>query len=465
MKPSNPIRPSNRSTIIVFVFFLGWFFTACLQPRRDSGPFEVRSDHPAWSVNANIYEVNVRQYTPEGTFNAFAEHLDRLQDMGVDILWFMPVTPIGELNRKGSLGSYYSVKDYTGINPEFGTIEDFKRLVDNIHERGMHVIIDWVANHTAWDHPWTIINPEFYTLNEQGAFVPPVDDWSDVIDLNYDNEELWDVMIGEMIYWVRDIGIDGFRCDVADMVPVAFWDRARQALEAVNPVFMLAEAESPALHHHAFDAAYGWHFHHVMNRVAKGENSVADIDQYFFEDHAGDFPEESYKMYFITNHDENSWAGTEFMRMGDGVEAFAVLTATIPGTILLYSGQEAAFNRMLEFFEKDVIDWNDYAYHDFYKKLLSLKKRNQALWNGTAGGAMQRVNTTHDDKVFAFVREKENDKVVVLLNLSAERLQLNFTDDTHTGTYSELFTGESIDISRDAVLNIKPWGYYVLEGK
>jgi cyclomaltodextrinase / maltogenic alpha-amylase / neopullulanase len=447
----------------IFAFFLGWLFTACQQAPQNTGTFEVSSDHPAWSIHANIYEVNVRQYTPEGTFKAFANHLDRLQDMGVDILWFMPVTPIGELNRKGTLGSYYSVIDYTGINPEFGTIEDFKQLVDNIHERGMYVIIDWVANHTAWDHPWTITNPDFYTRNEQGEFVPPVDDWSDVIDLNYDNEELWDVMIGEMLYWVRDIGIDGFRCDVADMVPVAFWERARKELEAVNPVFMLAEAESPGLHHHAFDAAYGWSFHHIMNRVAQGENTVAAIDQYFFADNAGDFPEESYKMYFITNHDENSWAGTEFMRMGDGVEAFAVLTATIPGTLLIYSGQEAAFDRMLEFFEKDVIDWNDYSYHDFYKKLLGLKKRNQALWNGTAGGTMQRINTNHDDKVFAFTREKDNDKVLVILNLTAENVQLNFSGEVPDGTYTELFSGNGFDISKDTTLDMAPWGYYVFE--
>lgn len=454
------------------ILFMGWLLFSC-QLHREGQDLPVSVVfHPQWSINANIYEVNLRQYTPEGTFNAFAQHLDRLQEMGVDIFWFMPVTPIGELNRKGTLGSYYSVKDYTAINPEFGTMEDFRMLVDDIHSRGMYVILDWVANHTAWDHHWTVSNPEYYVRDEAGSFMPPDPDWSDVIHLNYDNPDVWDAMIGEMLFWVRDVGVDGFRCDVAYLVPAEFWNRARAALDAVKPVFMLAEAETHDLHLQAFNAGYGWHFHHMMNRVARGEETVAGIDNYFFSDNisetrsaqAGFLPAGSYKMYFITNHDENSWAGTEFMRMGEGVEAFAVLTATMPGMVLVYSGQEAGFDRMLEFFEKDEIVWGDYRYHDFYKNLLHLKRRNMALWNGLAGAELQRVNTSHDEKVFAFVREMGADKVFVLLNLSDDSVDVECIGELFAGTYTELFTNQTMEVTSETIFSMNPWGYYVLEG-
>jgi glycosidase len=446
--------------------FLAFGVISCGPAQHEGEAAEVAEstvNHPEWSKNASIYEVNVRQFTPEGTFNAFAEHLDRLQDLGVDILWFMPITPIGELNRKGSLGSYYSVKDYTGINPEFGTIEDFKRLVEEIHARDMYVILDWVANHTAWDHPWTITNPEFYTKDEDGNFVPPIDDWSDVIDLNYDNKELWDVMIGEMCYWVQEVGVDGFRCDVADMVPTEFWNKAVAELEKIKPVFMLAEAEKPYLHQHAFEAGYGWSLHHLMNNIAQGKADVSVLDKYYFTDNMGNFPKGAYKMNFITNHDENSWAGTEFDRMGEAVEAFAVFSATIPGMVLLYNGQEAGFNRMLEFFEKDQIDWEDYKYHGFYQTLLYLKGRNKALWNGLAGGPIERVKTNKDKAVFAFVREKDNDKVFVVLNLSNKAVEVSLQGGIFAGSYTNVFSGDVTDFVEGTKLKMEPWAYLIFE--
>lgn len=438
-------------------------FQAC-GPARDDVPAGVvvsTIEPPAWSINANIYEVNVRQFSPEGTFNAFAEHLDRLQDLGVDILWFMPIQPIGEKNRKGSLGSYYSIANYTAVNPEFGTMDDFKRVVDMAQERGMYVILDWVANHTAWDHHWTETNPAYFDLDEDGNFRSPNEDWTDVIQLDFDNHDLRDAMIGEMLFWVEEIGIDGFRCDVADYVPTEFWIRARAELERVKPVFMLAEAENPELHKHAFEAGYSWSMHHIMNAVAQGRETVEAIDHYFFVDGAGNFPYGSYKMYFITNHDENSWAGTEFDRLGEAVEAFAVFSVTIPGMVLLYNGQEAGFDRMLEFFDKDQIDWGDFKYHDFYKTLLGLKSENQALWNGAHGGDMIRVNTSHDDQVFAFVREKAQDKVFVVLNLSAEPIDVELSGVSFYGEYTELFSGESAGFDRMTSMGLEPWAYKV----
>ena len=212
---------------------------------------------PEWVSNATIYEVNVRQFTPEGTFAAFEKELPRLKAMGVDILWLMPIHPIGELNRKGSLGSYYAVRDYRGINPEFGTHEDFSRLVAAAHQLGMKIIIDWVANHTSPDHLWIEEGRlDWYTLDSMGKVQPTIGtDWWDVADLNYDNEELRSEMIECMSYWVRDFNIDGYRCDVAGWVPMDFWTRARASLDQIKPVFMLAEAEGNELYS-AFEMTY-----------------------------------------------------------------------------------------------------------------------------------------------------------------------------------------------------------------
>lgn len=418
--------------------------------------------HPEWSKNAVMYEVNVRQFTPEGTFNAFAEHLPRLKEMGVDILWFMPITPIGEVERKGTLGSYYSVKDYTAINPEFGTMEDFKNLVDKIHQMGMYVIVDWVANHTAWDHPWTETHPEFYYKDSEGNFTPPHDtDWSDVIQLEYQNTDLWDAMISEMRFWVEEINIDGFRCDVAYLVPTEFWNMARSELDKIKPVFMLAEADHPELMEHAFNAGYSWTSHHAMNRIAQGEDDVSALDEYFFVENQGNYPVGTYKINFISNHDENSWAGTVFDRLGEAMEAFAVLSNTVPGMFLLYNGQEAGLDKMLEFFEKDEIDWSDLTYQSFYRTLFELKKQNKALWNGLAGGPMKRVGTHDDTRIFAFTRQKEDHKVFVVLNLSADPSTITFENGNYPGTYTELFSEEKVEVTEDFSLELQPWGYKV----
>ncbi|MFW5758171.1 MAG: alpha-amylase family glycosyl hydrolase [Bacteroidota bacterium] len=346
-----------------------FIFASCntdQQKKTNNEDLSTGVPHPEWSEDAILYEVNVRQFTPEGTFNAFAEHLPRIKEMGVDILWFMPVTPIGQTNRKGSLGSYYSVQDYTAINPEFGTMEDFKSLVEKIHALDMHVIIDWVANHTAWDHEWTTKHPEYYYTDSLGNFTPPYDtDWTDVIQLDYDNQELWSTMIEEMKFWVEEMNIDGFRCDVAYLVPVDFWDMARAELEEVKPVFMLAEADHPELMENAFNAGYSWTFHHAMNGIAQGTDSVASLNRYFFEENQGNYPDGTYKINFISNHDENSWAGTVFERLGEAMETFAVLANTAPGMFLLYNGQEAALDKRLDFFEKDTINWDNMKYEDF----------------------------------------------------------------------------------------------------
>lgn len=416
-------------------------------------------NHPEWSRNATIYEVNIRQFTPEGTFNAFAQHMPRLQKMGIDILWIMPINPVGEKNRKGSLGSYYSVRDYKAVNPEFGTLEDFNKLVSQAHQLGMKVIVDWVASHTSWDHNWITVHPDWYKKDSLGNIIAPFD-WTDVAQLNYDNKEVWQGMVDALQYWVRESDIDGYRCDVAWMMPVEFWDYARVELNKSKPVFMLAEAEGPQYHTKAFDMTYAWEIHHLLNSIAQGKRNVKSLDSLLIKQDTL-YPADAYRMLFTSNHDENSWQGTEFERMGAGSLTMAVLTATLPGMPLVYSGQESAFNERLRFFDKDTIDWKDYRLEPFYQKLFALKHAYQPLWNGTWGGALNRIQTTADTSVFAFTREKEGDRVFVLANLTGEVKECKLQGKEFTGTYKEWFTEEEKAFRKGEVVRLKPWEYKV----
>jgi glycosidase len=381
--------------------------------------------HVDWSKNANIYEVNIRQYTPEGTFKAFAAHLPRLKKMGVDILWLMPIQPIGEKNRKGTLGSYYAVKDYTGLNPEFGSLADFKALVKQAHGLGMKVIIDWVANHTAFDNPWTAEHKDWYLLNEKGEIFPVTytegaepEYWTDVTGLDWSKpgSGLWKGMTDAMLYWVRETDIDGFRCDVAGKVPTPFWNQARDALDRVKPVFMLAEADKPELHEHAFDMTYGWDTKDLFKDIAKGKKDARALKEFVSQPPKA-FPPGAYRMRFTSNHDENSWAGSDVELYGPAFKAMAVLAATLPDMPLVYGGQEAGLDKRIEFFEKDPVQWKNYPYAPFYASLLKLKHDNQALWNGQYGGPVE-VLETGNDKVFAFQRKRGGNTVKVSVNLS-----------------------------------------------
>lgn len=415
---------------------------------------------PAWSKDAVIYEVNLRQYSEEGTFKAFQKHLPRLKSMGVDILWFMPIHPIGEKNRKGTLGSYYAVKDYFDVNPEHGSKEDFRELVDQIHKMGMYVIIDWVANHTAWDNELTVTNPDFFTKDSNGNFVPPVADWHDVIDLNYDNKEVWTYMTGALKYWVDEFNIDGYRCDVAGMVPTEFWNQAVAELQKSKEVFMLAEAGEPELHS-AFDMTYSWEFHNIMNDIPNGKKNADDVEEYFKKDKS-EFPKSAYRMMFTSNHDENSWKGTVFERMGDAAEIMLVLSSIVEGMPLVYSGQEAGLNKRLDFFEKDIIEWNDHKFYDLYRELYSLKEKNKALWNGEFGGEMEFIDNSNETNVTSFIREKDNKKVFAVFNLSKETQSVKLNDERIKGSYINLFTKQPSEIFEEMSFELNPWEYIVL---
>jgi len=416
---------------------------------------------PEWAKNVVIYEVNIRQHTEEGTLSAFSRDIPRLKEMGIDILWIMPIQEIGILNRKGSLGSYYSIRDYRKVNPEFGTLEDFKDLVRIAHENGMYVILDWVANHTAWDHVWMTEHPDFYSKDSLGNNIPPVEDWADVVDLNYDNEDMRIAMIEDMKYWITETDIDGFRCDVAEMVPTDFWNEAREELDKTKPVFMLAEAEKPEHHVSAFDMSYSWWLLHGMNQIAKGEKPVTEIDT-IMKWEAKNFPEGSIKMRFTTNHDENSWNGTEMERYGEGLLCFSVLCYTLPGMPLLYSGQEAGFNKRLKFFDKDTIVWGDYKYQEFYTKLNKLKKDNIALWNGTFGGELNIIHSKKKSSIFAFTRIKADNEVLAIFNFSDKSAKTELKLKDKNAEYIDYLTNKSFSYSELKKLEMEPWQYLVL---
>jgi 1,4-alpha-glucan branching enzyme len=418
--------------------------------------------HPAWSYNLSIYEVNTRQYTPEGTFEAFNPNIKELKDLGVGIIWFMPINPIGEKNRKGSLGSYYSVKDYKAVNPEFGTVEDFKETVKEIHNAGMYVIIDWVANHTAWDNVWVQEHPDFYTKDSSGNFISPVPDWHDVIDLNYENKGLWNYMIDAMKYWVQECDIDGFRCDVAGMVPLDFWKTAHTELNKIKSVFMLAEGEGPELHE-AFDMTYSWNLLHLMNDIAQGKAQVQSLREYF-EKEKNRYPADAYRMRFTTNHDENTWNGTEFERLGEAAETFDAFTCVINGMPLVYSGQEAGLTKRLKFFDKDTIEWKESKYRFLYTELLHDKEKNKALWNGAEGGEMIPVKSSAGE-VFAFVRQNDGDKVYAIFNLSGKKVLTELESNLISGDYFNPFSGKMTPIKSKEWLELKPWDYRILISK
>lgn len=417
-------------------------------------------EHADWTESAVIYEVNIRQYTPEGTIKAFMEHLPRLKEMGIDILWLMPVNPIGEKNRKGSLGSYYSVKDYKAVNREFGTLDDFEDLVKEAHSLDMYVIIDWVANHTSRDNALVKDHPDWYKKDSLGKIISPFD-WTDVAQLDYTNKELRNYMTDAMKFWVDKMDIDGFRCDVAGMVPCNFWDSTRLVLNEIKPVFMLAEAEKETcLVEKAFDMNYAWNLHHIMNYIAKDSMDARDLKKYFKQQDSIYDPA-VFRMNFTSNHDENSWNGTEFERLGDAAEVFALLTFTVPGMPLIYSGQETGLSKRLRFFDKDTIDWSENKWSEMYSKFIGMKKEYSVFWNGAAGGTLKSLSVKGSKKVFAFERINDNEHVIVLLNFSGKEVDFKLKDETLAkGKYSEYFTGENTQVDGDIILS--PYGYKVL---
>ena len=414
-----------------------------------------------WSKNSNIYEVNIRQYTLEGSFKAFEKEISRLKKMGVEILWFMPITPISLQKRLGTLGSYYACSDYTKINPEFGTLNDFKNLVQTAHNLGCKVIIDWVANHTGWDHRWTIEHPEYYKRNAKGSFFD-AHGWEDVIELDYEQPALREAMITSMKFWIEQADIDGFRCDMAMLVPLDFWQEARTRLDAVKKLFWLAECEEIP-YHQVFDATYSWKLLHAMEACWRKELSLDGLLT-ILNSYQQDFPASAIHCLFTTNHDENSHNGTEFERMGDGAIAFAVLCSTWNGVPLIYSGQELANRKRLRFFDKDQIDWSGkLEFENFFCRLLQLRKRNKAMVAGDH--QVQTINFISNPQqgVLGFTRTGDGDEVFVLLNLSSESTIFLSAKNQLSGNYKELFSDDILPATQLNEISLPAWAYKVYE--
>ncbi len=418
--------------------------------------------HPAWIMQNNIYEVNVRQYTREGTFAAFAKHLDRLKEMGVGTLWFMPINPISKVERKGTLGSYYAVADYTAINPEYGTMDDWKALVKQSHGKGFKVMIDWVPNHTGADHYWLQKHPDFYVKDSTGKPVSQFD-WTDTRKLNFANPELRDSMLAQMKFWVTETGIDGFRCDYAVGPTREFWTKAVKELKGMKNLFMLAETDSAWLHGVGFDATYAWPEFSMMKLVAAGKRKAWALDSVFNNTDTL-LPKNAIRLFFTSNHDENSWNKADYSTMpGESHTPFAVLTQTMKRSVpLIYSSQEEPVLRSLSFFEKDSMNFSQYKRAPLYKQLLELRKNNPAL---APNADFKKLVTDKDDAVYAFYRKSGKNTVLVILNLSAqpEHVIVNEKDiaSFSEGSYHEL--GGTASIKKiPAAYDLKAWGYQVI---
>jgi alpha-amylase len=413
----------------------------------------------AWSVNSNIYEVNVRQYTPEGTFNAFSNHLPRLQEMGVDILWFMPVTPISNEKRQGTLGSYYACADYKAINPEFGTLADFTALVKKAHDLGFKVIIDWVANHTGWDHIWTQTNPEFYKRDAEGKYYD-THNWHDVIDLNYYDHAMRAAMIDAMGFWVKECDIDGFRCDMCHLVPLDFWSNARNELDTIKPLFWLGETQDvPYLM--VFDCLYGWRWMAATQKYFRQEITLSQLKEVLHH-YQYDLPAGTFPMLFTSNHDENTWNGTEYEKYGDMANTLAVFNSTWNGVPLIYSAQELPLHKRLPFFDKDEINWNGTPeLHEFYKILLQLRKQHPALQAGEAARP-QILITNDDERLLAFVRTYEGKEVLVLLNFSGQEIEVHLPGAQIHGKFTNVFTQQPVTVTAPFISALKGYDYLIL---
>lgn len=436
-------------------------------PSHDSeiSPYQpqeyVQLRHPEWSKNATIYQLNTRQFTKEGTFQSAQTQLPRLKELGIDIIWLMPIHKIGEKNRKGTLGSPYSVKDYYSVNPEFGNLEDLKNFVTAAHNQGMYVILDWVANHTAWDNILVQQHPDWYEKDYKGNYRPtPWWDWSDIIDLDYSKPEVRKYMTEALKYWVKEVNIDGYRCDVAGFVPVDFWNNVRKELDAIKPVFMLAEWESRDMHAEAFDMTYAWSWNETVHKICKEKSDVNDLYIYYSWNECA-FPANSMRMTFVSNHDKNAWEGTMWEQFGEGLEAAIVLSVIGEGVPLIYNGQEAGNTKRLEFFEKDPIQWQEHPIGNLYKKLFALMHDNTALWHAKWGATMIKVPNNYESEVFSFVRQNDKDKVFAVFNFSKNPHLVEFKELLFSGDYIDFASNKKVTLYQNTKIELKPWSYKV----
>ncbi len=440
----------TRSLFLLVIFLLLLF--SCGE--KDKKPAGVT--HPQWSAGNTIYELNIRQFSAGGTFKAIELRTIALKDVGAGIISLMPVFPIGEKDRRGARGSVYSVKDFRAVNPEFGTMEEFKSLVNKIHQMGMHVILQWVANQTSRDNILITEHPDWFTRDSLGNILAPDSEQSDSAELNYKNSALQDYMIAAMKFWLRETDIDGFHCTATRTAPIEFWNRVRKELHTIKPVFMLTEEENPLLHRAAFDASFADNFYILLNQIARGKRPAAAIDS-LLQAEATAYPQGALRIRFTSNSEMNAWQGSAVERFGDGIKTFAVLSAVVPGVPMLYSGQEAGQNERLNPFDKQPIKWRANYFRRFYSLLFNLYRRNKALNYGT----FKKIETDRDNAVYACIREYGDEKILAVLNLSAARQQVHFSSLAMAGKYRSLFTGRKKSLGFSESFTLKPWEYMI----
>ena len=425
------------------------------------------NQHPEWSYGAVLYEMNVRQLTPEGTLRAAAARLEFLRDLGVDAVWLMPIYPIGEKNRKGTLGSYYSIRDYCAVNPELGTMDDFDDFVAEAHRLGMKVLMDWVANHTSRDARWIAGKPASWYERDASAAPAVPWDWTDTAKLDYANRDVWEAQAAAMEFWIARHAVDGFRCDMAMLVPIGFWQYAAARLRRVKPdLFLLAEAEQRNLFDDGvFDACYGWEMHHLLNDVAQQRVRVTALRDWLRADR-GRYPRSAMRLAFTSNHDENSWNGSEFARMGAARGIMAAFTFVVPGGLpLIYTGQEVGYDHSFAFFDRDPIPAESYranAYTEFYRRLTELRHANPALAAGGRGGDMVEISNNAEDCLMTFVREVPGNQVVAVMSLSPYAIETDYYTGIYAGMYTDALTGRPSELRGHVVEPMGPWSYRIL---
>lgn len=445
-----------KKTLLLFLLF----FISCSDQKELSTNFNINE-----IKDGVIYEANIRQYSESGKFQDFTNDIYKLKDLGVKIIWLMPIHPISKTNRKGTLGSYYSISDYKAVNPEFGNKDDLDELIKEAHKHDMLVILDWVANHTGWDHKWIENKPDYYTKNENGEITDPINPstgeswgWTDVADLNFDNMEMQNEMIEAMEYWVKEHEIDGYRLDAAHSCPASFWKKSIKRLKKIKNVLMLAESDG----YHTggfelielFDMSYNWSGHHVLNRIYKKENNSEDL-KININRNLNDYSSKHVLMNFTSNHDENTWAGTVFDRYGDGAKTFAALTYFLPGIPLIYNGQEYGLNKRLEFFEKDFITKKQTDFYEFYSNLNSLKKENNLL--DIDSEIKFEIIETNNKNLICYKRTKNNDSMYFVANLSEESQEINTE---FSETLKSLNSDKMISLKKNS---LDPWEYHFLK--
>jgi alpha-amylase len=459
--PCAKIGSMKKLSLLFCIFTLS---ILSISAQKTGGIKPIKDNPSKWYSQSNIYEVNLRQYSVSGSINDFAKHLPRLKKMGVEILWFMPITPIGVEGRKMTeqeLGSYYAVKNYKAFSSEFGTMAQWKTFVKKAHANGFKVITDWVPNHSSPDNHWITSHPDFYVKDSNGVIIPPNPDWTDTRKLNYDNRELRDSMIDAMKFWLTETDIDGFRCDVAGDVPDDFWKECIPQLRKTKKnIFMLAEADKPSLIEDGFDATYAWSTMGAMTDLHAGKKTLTQFDSVLTSD-INRYPKKSYRLFFTSNHDENSWNGTEFEKYGDAYKTFAVFTQTMYQSVpLIYSGQEVPNKKRLKFFVKDSIEWKGFAMAPFYKQLLTLRRNNPAL---AAYAAYNRLKTSADEYVFAYTRQNSTHRITIILNMSNHPQKFTINDPFIYGNPLNVFLGQKEKLFDGHEFSLEPWGFIVYD--